>query len=662
MTIEAVRTQPDVRLEVLANRLQAICNEMGENILRAAYSTFIKETWDIAAMLNTPEGETFACSKVIASKRLGMNLAPSLAQLRDVRPGDIFMSNDPISTGGMATHLPDVYLWKPIFADDQLVCFALAFVHVSDIGGAAPGSVLASATELAHEGLRIPPLRLFREGEVVQDVKRLVLTNSRVPDQVWGDIAAVIGALNTVERRVTDVITDTGAEAFVSGRDALIDLAERRARAILRQIPDGSYEFIDYVDSLPNMGPIRVCLTLHVRQGDITMDFEGSDPEVDAAYNLHSHSQDGHWGLSRVFADYVMTVDRDVPWNSGLIRPIRISAPEGSVLNPTPSAACAARVATFFRIYYVALGALSRALTELPLPASGPAHPGIMLIATNDPLTGAQRINVGQALYGGGGATPNSDGFDGQEMVSAYNQNVSVEMLELEMPVRFLEYGFAASSGGGGRFRGGHGVCASLLALQPNTVVSLRGIQRHQFRAWGVHGGKAGKRGVITLNPGMSRERHLETLTVHTLHQGEVLRVRTPGGGGYGDPLERPAERVAQEVSEGLVSAEDAFEIYGVVMPGGELDSEATRSERESRRIASVEGEIDFGDERTAFDAIWTADVHAALRRVAATSGIKEAKRIRHLVTAAAESLRSDGRLAPQALLDEIRELNLTSG
>jgi len=626
-----------VFLQVLNSRLEAIVTELAENVLRAAHSTFIKETWDIAALLMTPDGEVFSCPREIAAKRIGMHLGMALQALGAeqpgaIAPGDIFITNDPQSTGGLATHLNDMFLFKPVFWGETLVCFALVFVHLSDVGGLVPGSLSPAAVDIYQEGIRIPPIHLYRRGELVADLRRLLLTNSRVPAQTWGDVTAVVGALNVCERRIGALGEEYSAAEFAAGTQRLLDVSEQRARELIGAIKDGSYRFVDYIDGLPNMEPIRLALVLTIAGEEMILDFSGSDPEVGAAYNLYSYSIDGHWGLTRALADYLQGLDPDIPWNSGLVRPLRIRAPKGSVVNPEADAACGMRVATYFRIYYMTFGALAEAAPGT-IPASGPAEAGIMLIATHDRVTGKRRINVGQAMFGGSGGRPRDDGFDGNEMVSWYLRNVPMEILEQEVDVRFLSYAIAPGTGGAGRFRGGHGTRISVEFLTPATV-TIRGLQRHQFRAWGVEGGTAGARGEVHVRQYHEGERSLEAVTLLDMREHDVLTVVTPGGGGCGDPFQRPAEAVAADVREGLISAAQAQADYGVVLAAdGAIDADRTEASRSAPRAAPPE--IDYGPERIEFERWWTPALYEGIADLLRSKNAAERKwRRRHLLEA----------------------------
>jgi N-methylhydantoinase B len=584
-----------VFLQVLNSRLLAITTEFAENILRAAHSTFIKETWDIAALIMSPQGEVISCPKEVAAKRLGMSLRKWLEAGPSPASGDIFISNDPIATG-LASHLNDVFIWKPVYCGDRLVCYALAFVHVSDLGGLVPGSISPAASDIFQEGLRISPVRLFRQGELVEEVRELMLANSRVPAQLWGDIGAVVGALNVCERRLLELLASYDAEIFAQGTEKLLKLAEERSRSLIREIPDGEYSFTDYIDGLPGLEPIRIKLTLRIEGDNVTLDFTGSADEVRAAYNVYSHSQDGYWGLCRAFTDYFETIDPSIAWNNGLVRPIEVVAPEGSVLNPHPGASCGARVATYFRIYYMILGALNKAVPGT-MPSSGPASTGVMLVATGGGGS-SRRINVGQAIFGGGGARPTADGFDGNEMVSWYLRNIPIEILEHEVDVVFKEYAISPGTGGAGRYRGGHGTRVSVEFLIPATV-TIRGLQRHQFRAWGVGGGRPGSLGSIIVNPNRPDERRIDAITVLEFDSGETLSLTSPGGGGFGDPLERIADEVAREVDEGLLSPEDARDHYGILIDNGEI----RLTERRNVKSFLSGSEIDYGAERINYES-----------------------------------------------------------
>jgi N-methylhydantoinase B len=597
MTVQPT-TSSRVGLSILKNQVQGLANELAHNILLAAHSTFVKETWDIGAIIVTPSGEVFGCPHVGAAKRLGMHLGPVLEHAGRGEPGDVFVTNDPLTSGGLALHLLDYFFWTPVVVGDTIVAYVVAFVHVSDVAGIVPGSISPEATELAQEGLRVPPVRLFTAGEIEPSVRDIILANSRVPDQLWGDIKAVLGALRVTERRVGELATSMGAQEFCTATEELIAIAEMRARAIIADVPNGRYTFVDYVDSLPNIDPIRLELALTVAGETIELDFEGSDPEVAAAYNVYTHSQDGNWAICRALSDFFMMRDPAAPWNSGLVRPVKLRAPVGSVLNPRRPVACGARTPTFFRIYYMICGALAAAVDDMP--ASSPGESGVMLVATVDDETGKQRINVGQVMLGGGGARPGKDGYDCNEPVCAYLRNVPVEILEREMPVRFREYAIAGGTGGAGRFRGGDGARVVMEFLARESTVTVRGLARHQLRAWGIQHGRPGERGTIVVNAGTDRARPLDSVAVLRLDRHETLTIVTAGGGGYGDPYERDAEAVERDVALGLLAPDEALAAYGVVVGDGRVDEAATAKARSQDREPAPF--FDFGPERAAFE------------------------------------------------------------
>ncbi|MCO5091653.1 hydantoinase B/oxoprolinase family protein [Bosea sp. (in: a-proteobacteria)] len=588
-----------VHLQILNSRLLALTSEFAENILRAAHSTFVKETWDIAALLMTSEGEIVSSPREIGAKRLGMSLRKWLETKPSVKPGDIFISNDP-NTSYMATHLNDLFFWKPVFLDGEVACYALGFVHVSDVGGAVPGSITPTSTDLFQEGVKIPPVKIVSEGVFNDSIREIIIANSRVPKQIWGDATALLGSLSIFESKLLDFISAYSIDEFKVVTEKLLSISEARARSIIRTIPNGTYRFDDYIDGLVQGDPIKLSLDVVVEDEEVTLDFGRFPPEVAAAYNVYSHSQTGDWGLTRAFMDFFQTTDPAIAWNSGLVRPVKVKAPKGSIVNPKPNAACGARVATFFRVYYMIFGALGRALQGI-LPSSGPGSTGVMLIATADPITGDNAINVGQALFGGCGARPGSDGYDSNEMVSWYLRNIPVELLEHELSVLFREYAYAVDTGGAGRHRGGHGTKVAVEFLSDATV-TIRGLQRFQFRAWGVEGGEAGALGQVIVNEGTNREVRLDAVSVLKFAPGDTLSVVSPGGGGLGDPFARPADKVLGEFENGLVSAQKAAESYGVVIVDGRVDPAATQRLRSSAVRPKAE-HFDFGEERRRYEA-----------------------------------------------------------
>src|SRR5690349_16712426 len=280
-----------IALEILSNRFQAIVDEMAQALFRTAYTVFIKETQDYGAVLVSPQGEVFAASRRYGVLMMvGMPMDDAIRAIGDdVAEGDIFMTNDPVSTGGMCTHLNDVFLWKPIFHDGKLICYAWTFVHMSDVGGRVSGSIAPSSTELIQEGIRVPPQKLFRAGVLDETFLKMFLANTRTGEQNWGDMKACIAALSTAERRMQELLDRFGEEKISKGIVDVLNYAETQAMRVISSVPNGDYYFSDFVEAdMVGQGLLRINLKLTIADGLMKMDFTGTAPQVRAALNLPS--------------------------------------------------------------------------------------------------------------------------------------------------------------------------------------------------------------------------------------------------------------------------------------------------------------------------------------------------------------------------------------
>lgn len=608
-----------ILVEVLRNRLQAIVEEMGAVILRAGHTVFVKETADFGAAIVSTRGEVAAApvsTGVALMVGMPCDTAAGLSRAMGEEEGDIFLSNDVHATGGMATHLPDIFAWKPIFHERQLVCYAWTFMHCSDIGGRVPGSISPANTDIFQDGMRIPVVKLFRRGVLNEDVLRLFMANCRIPDQNWGDIKALVAALNTAEKRVHELIARYGPEVVQGGIAQVLDYAEGQAREAFRQIPDGTYVFWDYLEGDAGGGrPIRVKVSMRVADGDIRLDFSETDPQTRESYSLPTHEKRGHWQIAFGLVNYLRSTRADLAYNSGLVRPISLVAPRGSLLNPEPGVSVGNRSATQVRLLDVITGALARARPDL-IPAAGAGQASIMVIQLPDLETGGHKVSVVQPLMGGSGARPTGDGIDGIDYAWGFLRNVPAEVIESEMPILVECYTLRPDSMGAGRWRGGAGIELEVKVFPPNASVASRAMERYHFRPWGRRGGRPGSTGYTRLNPGTPRERDIGKIDVLHLEPGDVLRVGTQGGGGYGEPLQRETERVLADVHAGILSAGRAREEYGVVTDGVAVDlaaTEARRAEMRRERGPAPAPDFDFGPERDAYERLWSDPLRTAL-------------------------------------------------
>ena len=597
-------------VEILRNYLQGAVEEMAYVVERTAYTTFVKETADFTCGLLNPSGEFFAYPVELGVASFGgISYAETIEAVGPLEPGDVVITNDPYGSAAAATHLPDIHLVKPIFWEDRLVAYGAGFLHSSDVGGMVPASITPRASEIFQEGLRLPPKKLFKRGEVNRDLLDVILANCRIPEQNWGDLQALVAGLTTGERRMHELIRRFGPDTVDKAMDDLIDYATRKVEALIRRMPAGRYEFSDYIeDDVVTNIPIRLKVALTIADGEIHLDFTGSDVQVSSALNVPTAGR-VHPFMSVALVNYFATRDRTIPLNAGVLRRMRMTLPEGSVVNPKFPAACGVRYATVLRIYDAVLGALARAVPE-DIPAASGGQGCMVALSLPDPEAGRRHVTVIEPMIGGGGGRPARDGVDGCDASLGFLKTTPAETLEAEVPIVVRRFHLIPDSAGPGRFRGGFGVRLDFQVFQPEGLVTARGMERLRFAPWGVAGGTAGATGSVTLNPDTAAEKPLPKIDVLALEPGDVLSVRTPGGGGHGDRFTRPPSHVLADVLSGLVSRERAREAYGVVLDGDRVDESATTSRRATQLEAAppraATGAVfDFGAARREYERRW---------------------------------------------------------
>ncbi len=608
-----------VTLQILANHCRAAAENMAYTLYRTALSTFVKETQDFTVMLTDPAGATVAVPMDLgATWYPGISYGRAIAMIDHYQPGDIGFTNDPYS-GYLATHAPDLHLWKPIFHDDEIVCFAGGHIHNTDMGGAVPASLSRSLTEIHQEGVRFPPMKLYREGELDEKLLRVMLLNVRKPQQNLGDLKALVGALNTGERKVQAMLAKFGRDTFREGLAGLLDWAEHQARDILRSIPDGEYGFCDYADEDGVDGnPCRLALTLTIKGDEAVLDFTGTDPQLTSSLNVPTGSDPRHT-LLLVGVYYVLyTLNPQLVLNAGLTRPFTCIVPEGTVLNPIFPAAVGMRSLTCARLRSLIFGAFSQAIPER-MPAAPAGSSSIVNVMTTDERTQKSVIAAINPVVGGGGGMPHRDGTNGSGADSAYLKNTPIEVNEAEVPVQFLHYGLLPDSGGAGRWRGGLATTLEFRVFAPDTRITVRNRDRCRFRPWGILGGKAAEPSDFILNPGTERQKILGNSDILVAEPGDVIHIHSPGGGGRGSPLDRESERVLLDVERGYVSLGAAHSLYGVVIRNGAVDAAGTQNAREEMRSReNRSSHFDFGPERDAFEREWDATDYAVMTHILA--------------------------------------------
>ncbi len=523
-------------LEIFKNLFHSVAEEMGAALRRSSFSPNIKERRDYSCAVFDGRGRVVAMGDHMPVHLGSMPMSVRAAiDALELGPGDIAMLNDPFAGG---THLPDVTLVAPVYvgsaearSDGTTPLFYVANrAHHSDIGGTQPAS-MGLSQEIYQEGLRIPPVLVVRNGRIERDVMALLLANVRTPREREGDLTAQIAACRLGERRLTEMAGKYGAAKCSFYLVALERYAARLMREALRQIPDGTYIAEDCLDDDGFIDqPVRLRVAIRLRGGRAVVDFAGSAPQCCGSVNaVMAITQ------SAVFYVFRCLLGEDVPASAGLMEPVEVRVPQGSVVNARPPAAVAAgNVETSQRIVDVLLRALARALPER-IPAASSGTMNNISFGGLDPRTG-QPFAYYETIAGGMGARPTADGISGVHTHMTNSLNTPIEALESILPVRVRTYSLRQGSGGAGRHRGGDGIVREIEFLTEvrGSILS----DRRRFGPYGLAGGKAGRPGKnILVLPGTRKQQLiLPSKSTFDAPAGSILRIESPGGGGWGKP------------------------------------------------------------------------------------------------------------------------------
>ena len=609
-----MRTNPVV-LEMLMQRFRSVAEEMGYSVQRTGYTAFVNETADLGVALVTPKGEIFGYPNGIGiTTFVNLDMSDAFGAFDHYDEGDIVITNDPYTSGGMSSHLPDVNVFRPVFHNGELVCFTFAYVHSTDVGGNVAGSLTPSNYEVFQEGIRIPPIKLYKKDAVNEDVLRLIMNNVRVPADNWGDLRAMITALRVGEWRVHELIERYGRDAFLSAMQDCLGYSETRVRVQIRRIPPGIYRFHDYLDDdVASEVPVRLQVAVTVNGDSMHLDFTGTDPQLKAAFNLYSAGKPHPWLIYKLMSLF-STMDPGIPLNSGMMRPVSVTAPVGSVVNCVFPAAIGLRTTMGVRLQHAVMGALAQALPDI-VPAAGSGTIVPIVFAEPSPSGRGVEVNVLEPLSGGTGGGSRADGLHARDVVDLANlRNSPLETVESKSSTRVFVYGLRPDSAGAGKFRGGCGVVFEFEVLAPDCVIIARGMERLRFQPWGLLGGACGAFGRIEVKrSGSDHFEQVHKADALRASVGDVIRLSTAGGGGYGDPCERDAQKVLDDVLNGFVTVAGAERDYGVVIRNGLLDGAATAKLRESRRPAAPPPLYTLGAAREEYERVWTAEVSRAM-------------------------------------------------
>ncbi|MEI5668387.1 hydantoinase B/oxoprolinase family protein [Bosea sp. CCNWLW174] len=579
---DKVAVEP-ITLDIIENALRNARAEMDAVLFRTAMSPGIREQHDAFPMIANNDG------KMVVGQFGSFLYGFMQGYEGTIEEGDVFLTNDPYSCDGAVSHLNDWLTMMPIYRDGRLIAWAAMFGHMTDTGGKVPGSLPTDATQIFEEGIQIPPIKIFRKGELNEDVFNLLLRNCRLPHWNRSDFNAIIAGLRLAERRVREISDRFGVDTFISAMNEMLERNRVAMGAIIKMfVPaDKKAYFEDYIDDDGmGHGPYKIACSMW-REGDVAIfDFEGTDPQSIASVNFLLNEE-----MFKMFlgAFTINLFDPQILFNDGFYDLVDVRIPKGSILKPQRPAALSCRTHLLGRIFDLMGGLLGQGAPDALNAAGFSDSPHLMYSGYGEDGEWYQLFQIG---FGGIPGRPVGDGPDGHSLFPAFT-NVPNEYLEAYFPMRILAYETIASSGGAGLHRGGNGVHIEYEFLQPGEI-SIHD-DRWLTYPWGVNGGAPGMRSTkrIVRADGSQALVPSKCDRIHVA-PGDVLHFDTWGGGGWGDPLKRDAALVAKDVERGLVT-QDGARAYGVVVSAdGDLDVASTEALR--GEIAAGRGELPLFD------------------------------------------------------------------
>jgi N-methylhydantoinase B len=579
-----------VALDLIENALRNARHEMDAVLFRSAMSPVIREQHDEFPMITDPKGRMIV-------GQFGSYINEMLAEQKfDLEPGDVILQSDPYKCGGSISHINDWMILVPVFYEGELVGFTSMFGHLMDVGGWVPGSMPTNATSIFGEGLRIPPLLLYRRGELNKAVLDLIMNNTRTPEMNYSDLMAIIAGCRAGEKRVIEICERFGRETYKLACQALLERTNRAMRKLIVQnLPEEPKSFEDYIDDDGcGNGPFKMKLTVWREGEHAYFDWTGTSPQAPGPINFYLHE-----GMFKMFIGVymIMVFDPQILFNDGFYDLIHVTLPKGSLLHPNFPAPLGSRTHALSRQFDVLGGALSYNAPEMATAAGYGSSPHFLYSGVDKAGRPFQLMEI---LYGGIPGRPMGDGMDGHSWWPLF-QNIPSEYLETYYPMLVDGYTTIVDSGGAGKHRGGNGVEKVYLLLEEGDI-SIHD-DRHISQPWGILGGRPGACSEKWLVRKDGTRRPLESKIDNVrVHAGDRVIFRTAGGGGWGDPMERDALRTRNDVARKLMSEAKAREEYGVVLTGPDLvvDHRATdelrASTRRNRRTPKL---FDFGERKS---------------------------------------------------------------
>jgi len=563
------------RIEILSNALTAITEEIQLTILRTAYSHNVKEGHDASCAIFTRNGHIVTQPVAIPGHLGSMKfmLAEVLKEfpLDSLAPGDVMITNDPYRGG---SHLPDIGMFRPVFHDGRCVAFTGCIIHHTDVGGMVPGSNPMRATELYQEGLVIPPVKLSEGGAENTTLVAMLRANVRQGEIMFGDLRAQESAILKGEQRLNELFTRYGVDGVTEAMELLIAYAERKAREAITAIPDGAYEFEDFMDhdGIDLTKPVRIKVRLEVAGDTLRFDFTGTAQQVRGPINAPLAKT---W--TTAFYCVSCILPEDIPFNEGVTRVLDIFVPEGTILNPRHPAPVNARTVTLQRVVDVIHGALALAVPDRVGAQCSGATVGVSFGGI-DPRTGRNFVFY-EAFCGGMGGTAQGDGEDAVSTGTSNPQNIPAEAVEMDYPIRIRRVELVRDSAGSGEFRGGLGMRREYEMLAETATVNVRG-ERTAFAPRGLHGGLNGSLCATAFAEPGGDFRPIPGKYSGTIARGGRLSIATPGAGGFGDPHHRDHARLLEDYRDGKISAEKIRADYGIEVAALEAEAAGRKSSK----------------------------------------------------------------------------------
>lgn len=562
-----------ITMELIKNGLQAVVDEASFTLERTCASQLIKDAQDFSVGLCDEHGDLVAVS-ITAPSQIGV--IPAVMKLvieryrDDMEAGDVFIVNDPYHGG---SHLNDLHIMKPVFHEGRIFAYATSKAHHSDVGGRVPGSMAFDNTEIFQEGLRIPPLKLFRRGEPNKTLMKIIELNVRYPDVLFADVNAQVTSLATAERGLVEMAVDHGPDRFRAYLAGLLDYGEALARAQIATWPDGSAEFEDYCDDDGVTGkPVVFHARVTVQGEEVAVDFTGTSPQVPAAINFPPYES-----ASRGQLIVRCCLTGDLPNNSGVFRSVSFVVPRGTLLNPLPPAPCSERGLVTYRVGDVLMGAFAQIA---PHGVTAAGEGGSYLMRISGTTAEGRPFLCVDLVQGTWGARQTKDGIDALSSLQANHTNTPIEVVEANFPIRIESHTLVPDTGGLGKHRGGLAIERSWRYLGRDKGVFRSRSDRRKFPPYGLFGGHTGTPSRLVLERDGQPPVEQESKAVIELRPGDLVRLTIASGGGWGDPLERDPERVLKDVREEKVSLAHARDAYGMVIDERTLTVDWLATER----------------------------------------------------------------------------------